>query len=87
MGGLASDKREVLVTSVIYAVPQYRQNSVGPSIWPLLSGLAISGLFVGSIFTPWALVWGALPVAATLTVWFWPTRPRARNGLFSSAKT
>lgn len=35
-----------------------------------------SALFVGSIYTPWALVWGAVPLALALTAWFWPTRPR-----------
>ena len=29
-------------------------------------------MFIGSIFTPWAVVWGAIPLAITLTGWFWP---------------
>ena len=29
-------------------------------------------LFVGSIYTPWAVVWGSLPVAVALIGWFWP---------------
>jgi cytochrome c oxidase subunit 1 len=78
--GLALDKRELLVTSVVEAEPLYRQNSVGPSLWPLVAALAVSVLFVGSIFTPWALVWGAVPVAIALTFWFWPTRERAETG-------
>jgi cytochrome c oxidase subunit 1 len=44
----------------------------GASIWPLLAALATTGMFIGSIFTPWALVWGAIPVAMTLVGWFWP---------------
>ncbi|WP_157220877.1 cbb3-type cytochrome c oxidase subunit I [Flavisphingomonas formosensis] len=78
--GLALDRREMLVTTVMEAEPIYRQNSVGPSIWPLMSALAVTLLFVGSIFTPWALVWGAVPVAIALTFWFWPTRARASTG-------
>jgi cytochrome c oxidase subunit I+III len=35
-------------------------------------------LFVGSIFTPWAVVWGTVPVAIALTAWFWPPRTRKR---------
>jgi cytochrome c oxidase subunit 1 len=31
-------------------------------------------LFIGTIFTPWALVWGAIPVAIAITGWFWPKR-------------
>jgi cytochrome c oxidase subunit 1 len=78
--GIATNRRELLVTSVMEAEPIYRQNSVGPSIWPLVSALCVTVLFVGSIFTPWALVWGAVPIAVTLTCWFWPTRERARTG-------
>jgi cytochrome c oxidase subunit I+III len=29
-------------------------------------------LFIGSIFTPWAVVWGSIPVAVALIGWFWP---------------
>jgi cytochrome c oxidase subunit 1 len=78
--GLGIDKRELLVTSVAEAEPIYRQNSVGPSIWPLIASLGVAVLFVGSIFTPWAIVWGAIPVAIALTLWFWPTRERATTG-------
>jgi hypothetical protein len=46
----------------------------------LLAGLAVTALFIGSIFTPWALVWGAVPIAVTLTMWFWPQRERADTG-------
>ncbi|MEO7691425.1 MAG: cbb3-type cytochrome c oxidase subunit I [Sphingomonas sp.] len=80
MTGLHSDCREILVTSVVDAVPQYRQKSPKPSIMPLVAAIATSILFVGSIFTPWALVWGSVPVAAALTLWFWPQRPRATEG-------
>jgi cytochrome c oxidase subunit I+III len=78
--GIAADRRELLVTSVGEAMPLYRQNSVGPSIWPLVSALCVTVLFVGSIFTPWALVWGAAPIAVALTLWFWPIRERAQTG-------
>jgi cytochrome c oxidase subunit 1 len=77
MTGLAQDCREVLITSAIDALPQYRHKSPSPSIWPLIAALATSVLFVGSIFTPWALVWGAVPVAIALAAWFWPKRPLA----------
>jgi cytochrome c oxidase subunit I+III len=83
MDGLAEDRREVLITSVVDAVPQYRQESASPSLWPLVAALAVSGLFVWSIFSPWALVWGAIPVGAALAAWFWPTRPRRTRGLLA----
>jgi len=80
MTGLGTKKREVLVSTVIDAEPLYRQLNPGPSIWPLVSGVAVSAMFVGSIFTPWAIVWGAIPIAIGLIAWFWPSRPRASSG-------
>jgi cytochrome c oxidase subunit 1 len=73
--GLRSDKRDVLITSVLDAEPDHRNLFPTPSIWPLISALTISGLFIGSIFTPWAVVVGALPVFVALTGWFWPKEP------------
>ena len=82
LNGLSGDRREVLVTSAIDARPLYRQKSAAPSLWPLLTALAVTVLFIGSIFTPWALTLGSVPVLITLTGWFWPTRPRATTGPF-----
>ncbi|CAN5363936.1 cytochrome c oxidase subunit I [soil metagenome] len=72
--GVSLDRREVLVTSAVDAEPVHLQASAEPSIWPLAAAIATSAMFVASIFTPWALVWGALPVLVTLTGWFWPHR-------------
>ena len=36
------------------------------------AAIAVAGTFIGSIFTPWAVVWGSIPVAITLVGWFWP---------------
>jgi cytochrome c oxidase subunit I+III len=72
--GLASDVPETLVTSVVDALPDHRVVFPVPTIWPLVSAMATTVLFIGSIFTPWAVVWGSIPVAIALTVWFWPTR-------------
>jgi hypothetical protein len=73
--GLRSDARDVLVTSVLDAEPDHRTLFPEPSIWPLLTALATTALFVGSIFTPWAVVVGAVPVFITITGWFWPSKP------------
>jgi cytochrome c oxidase subunit I+III len=73
--GLRSDKREVLITHLSDAAPDHKMGFPGPSIWPLLAALAVCGLFVGSIFTPWAVPIGAVPVAVALTGWFWPKAP------------
>jgi cytochrome c oxidase subunit 1 len=33
-------------------------------------------LFVTSIFSPWAIVFGAIPAAIAIAAWFWPTELR-----------
>jgi cytochrome c oxidase subunit 1 len=38
-----------------------------------VAALVISVTLLGSIFTPWAMVWGLLPSGAAVTLWFWPT--------------
>jgi cytochrome c oxidase subunit 1 len=70
--GLRVDVRELLISTVAEAHPDIREKSATPSIWPLLAAIAVGGTFVYSIFTPWAVVWGAAPIAITLIGWFWP---------------
>ncbi|WP_245318247.1 MULTISPECIES: cytochrome c oxidase subunit I [unclassified Mesorhizobium] len=70
--GLYTDRRELLITSVVEARAQARESSVGNSIWPLLAALATSAMLIWSIFTPWAVVWGSIPIAIALIGWFWP---------------
>jgi len=72
--GIREDVREVLSTKPLDAEPDHLTQFPSPTIWPFLASLAVTGLFIGSIFTPWAVVWGAIPVAITLTAWFWPGR-------------
>lgn len=74
LGGLADDRREVLLTSALEAQPQIRWRMPEPSLWPLFAALALTLLFVWSVFSPWGVVWGAIPLAVTLTAWFWPRR-------------
>jgi cytochrome c oxidase subunit I+III len=80
MTGLASDKREALLTSSTDALPATRWAIPDPSIWPLLSALALTVLFVWSIFTPWGVVWGTIPLGVALTIWFWPKRSQPSLG-------
>jgi cytochrome c oxidase subunit 1 len=77
MTGLRVDDRELLLTSVTEARPDVREPSAMPSIWPFWSAIATTILFVASIFTPWAVPIGAVPVAAALVGWFWPKSPPA----------
>ena len=73
--GLRDDVRDVLITYVLDAEPDHREEFPTPSIWPLLTAVTTTALFIGSIYTPWAVPIGAIPVFVTLTGWFWPTSP------------
>ena len=72
--GLRRDIREVLVTKLLDAEPDHRAKMPDPSIWPLITALAVSGMFIGSIFTPWAVPVGSVPVGVGLVGWLWPTQ-------------
>jgi cytochrome c oxidase subunit I+III len=77
--GLRSDVRQVLVTKMLDAEPDYKDEFPEPSVWPLVAALATTAMFIASIFTPWAVVWGAIPVAVALTGWFWPKKKQAEE--------
>jgi cytochrome c oxidase subunit 1 len=70
--GLDVDARQLITGTLTEGLPQLRESSSVPSIWPLVAAITVAGTFLGSIFTPWAVVWGAVPVAAALIGWFWP---------------
>jgi cytochrome c oxidase subunit I+III len=72
MKGLAVDKREILLCGLADGEPDTREGSPPPSIWPLLTAVAVSALFLGSIFHEWLLIWLSIPMAITLVGWFWP---------------
>jgi cytochrome c oxidase subunit I+III len=75
VAGVRMDCREVLVTSVIDAEPSNRCEFPAPTIWPFFAAVTTSAMFVGSIFTAWAVPVGTIPIAVTLIGWFWPTAP------------
>ena len=67
VAGLAADAREVLVDDACsMRCPIIGRCFPSPSIWPFVSAVATTVLFIGSIFTPWAVVWGSVPVAIAL---------------------
>ena len=70
--GLAVDRREVLLTTVMDAVPDARHTMQRPSIWPLITALAIATCFGVLIFSPWGLVVGAVLIFAALSGWLYP---------------
>ena len=36
------------------------------------AAVSVTIMFIASIFSPWGLVWGAIPVTIALIGWFWP---------------
>ena len=68
----------MLVTAVLDAEPDHRYKAPGPSLWPLLTALATSAMFIWSIFQAMGLVWGAIPTFLCLVGWFWPTKAKQR---------
>ena len=70
--GLRVDEKEILLTTVVAATPDLREPVPGASLWPLIAAIAVGVLFVSSIFSPWAVVFGAIPAAIATAAWFWP---------------
>jgi hypothetical protein len=56
------------------------------SIWPSIKAVAVGGLFIGSIFTPWAVPVGSVPVFTALVGWFWPTQREHEEELAVEAR-
>jgi cytochrome c oxidase subunit 1 len=72
--GMRNDIREVLITSTLDAIPDSRHSEPLPSIWPLLTALAVGVLFIVSIFNPLGtLIGGGLALIGFLG-WGLPTR-------------
>ncbi|MFC5087067.1 cytochrome c oxidase subunit I [Microvirga arabica] len=72
VAGLSVENREQIVSTITHGRADLRESSPEPSIWPFLTAVATTITFVGSIFTPWAVVWGSIPLALALMGWFWP---------------
>jgi cytochrome c oxidase subunit 1 len=77
--GLSLERREALVTTVLDAEPQSRQEHPGPSIWPLLAALATGVTFIVGIFTFWGFVLGPVLVFVALLGWMYPHRTPLRE--------
>jgi cytochrome c oxidase subunit 1 len=73
--GLRVEDRELLLTTVIAAEPDAREPSAEPSVWPFIAAIATTVMFVCSIFSPWAVLFGAIPATIALIAWFWPKSP------------
>jgi cytochrome c oxidase subunit 1 len=56
--GLHTDRRETLITTLLDARPLYRQHSPDKSIFPFIMAVSMAVLFIGSIFSPYFVLWG-----------------------------
>jgi cytochrome c oxidase subunit I+III len=56
--GMHTDRREKLITSLLDAKPLYRQGSPNKSLWPAGMAVCMAVLFIGSIFSPFAVLGG-----------------------------
>jgi cytochrome c oxidase subunit 1 len=72
--GLPASVRATLITRLEDAAPDTVYLLPEPTIWPLIVALAVTVMFIWSIFTPWGMVWGAVPVTIALVAWFWPSQ-------------
>jgi cytochrome c oxidase subunit 1 len=70
--GLRPERREVLFTTALDALPSRRIELPGPTVWTFAAALGTGVGLVMLIFTPWGLVVGTLLAAAPLIVWAWP---------------
>ena len=70
--GLRVDEKELLLTTVVAAAPDLREPVPQASLWPFIASIAVAIFFISSIFSPWAVVFGAIPCAIALIAWFWP---------------
>jgi cytochrome c oxidase subunit I len=70
--GLRVDDKEILLTTVVAAAPDLREPVPQASLWPFIASCATAVFFISSIFSPWAVVFGAIPSAIALIAWFWP---------------
>jgi cytochrome c oxidase subunit I+III len=77
--GLRTDVRDVLVTTLLDAEPDNKHRHPTESIWPLLTGLATTVLFVTLIFTPWGAVIGTPLLLLCLLGWGWPRGQEKRE--------
>jgi cytochrome c oxidase subunit 1 len=70
--GLRVDEKEMLLTTVVAAAPDLREPVPQSSLWPFIASIAVAIFFISSIFSPWAVPFGAIPCAIALIAWFWP---------------
>ena len=69
--GLQVEKREVLTTTIVEALPDHRHELPADSIWPFLLGLVVAGTMSALVFHPLPFVVGLGLALLVLFGWFW----------------
>jgi cytochrome c oxidase subunit I+III len=69
--GMASDRRELLVTHALDAKPSHCEEVPGPSALPLVISITMSIGLIGSVFAVWWLPLGALASIPPAVAWYW----------------
>jgi cytochrome c oxidase subunit 1 len=70
--GLKTDRRYVMVTTALDAIPDNVHKHPKESIWPLIMALGIGTTFIGGIFHPWWFVVGFAVAGVAFAGWAWP---------------
>jgi cytochrome c oxidase subunit I+III len=68
--GLSATTREVLVTDVMDAEPDHIEKVPKATIWTFWTAIAVTALFIGTMFAGRTLFYLAVPLAFTGTMWF-----------------
>jgi cytochrome c oxidase subunit 1 len=81
VSGLREDRREVLQTTMLDAVPDSRHEHPDPTITPLLAALAVGVTLIAGIFDPMGFVVGGVLTLFALIAWGWPkqTKPNTHE--------
>jgi cytochrome c oxidase subunit 1 len=69
--GVATDKREVLVTRVLDAEPDHREELPSHSPWPFVTAAATAFGLIGSIFYAWYFTIGSALAGLMFIGWYW----------------
>jgi cytochrome c oxidase subunit I+III len=73
--GLLTTRRQVLLTTLMDAIPNARHNHPSPSYWPPIAAVATGVIFITSIFTPWGYPIGAALLLFAMIGWIWKRPP------------
>jgi heme/copper-type cytochrome/quinol oxidase subunit 1 len=72
--GLDEDCRQVLMTRVMDADPDHRDEFPEPTPVPFIAAIATSGFFISTIFTAKAFFPTIIVVGIVFLIWYWPKR-------------